>query len=193
MHIWIYLCLESICDMYKTELAWVPGAFLRARLRSRDEGLATQFIEWVAGALVVVVVIVLSFCSPGIEGVVAAYQQCLPQVRLYGPTSFSPIINHVASFARQALEQNTASVSTSPSPRIIFWVWCGFAVATRFKQHEVTHLVEQRLRGILHLAVRPSFQQFLYVWHTSFLRVTFFDKWQTVKMWAWVGLRLPGS
>uniref|UniRef100_A0A3Q3WEB0 Copine-3 n=1 Tax=Mola mola TaxID=94237 RepID=A0A3Q3WEB0_MOLML len=33
------------------------------------------------------------FCE-GIEGVVQAYQQCLPQVKLYGPTNFSPIINH---------------------------------------------------------------------------------------------------
>ncbi|KAK2858644.1 hypothetical protein Q5P01_003264 [Channa striata] len=48
------------------------------------------------------------FCS-GVEGVVHAYQQCLPQVKLYGPTNFSPIINHVAQFARQAMEQQTAS------------------------------------------------------------------------------------
>ncbi|KAJ3611396.1 hypothetical protein NHX12_021411 [Muraenolepis orangiensis] len=48
------------------------------------------------------------FCN-GIEGVVSAYQQCLPRVKLYGPTSFSPIIHHVASFARQAMEQNNAS------------------------------------------------------------------------------------
>ncbi|XP_068160115.1 copine-3-like isoform X3 [Antennarius striatus] len=48
------------------------------------------------------------FCA-GIEGVVQAYQQCLPQVKLYGPTNFSPIINHVAQFGRQALEQQTAS------------------------------------------------------------------------------------
>ncbi|XP_041670576.1 copine-3-like isoform X1 [Cheilinus undulatus] len=48
------------------------------------------------------------FCA-GIEGVVQAYQQCLPQVRLYGPTNFSPIINHVACFGRQAIQQNTAS------------------------------------------------------------------------------------
>lgn len=47
----------------------------------------------------------------GIEGVVQAYQQCLPQVKLYGPTNFSPIINHVAHFGRQALQQETASVS----------------------------------------------------------------------------------
>ncbi|KAM9839662.1 copine-3-like [Aulostomus maculatus] len=48
------------------------------------------------------------FCD-GIEGVVAAYQQCLPQLKLWGPTNFSPIINHVACFARQALYQRMAS------------------------------------------------------------------------------------
>ncbi|CAL8293246.1 unnamed protein product [Lota lota] len=48
------------------------------------------------------------FCN-GIEGVVSAYQQCLPQVKLYGPTCFAPIINHVACFAKQAMQQNTAS------------------------------------------------------------------------------------
>lgn len=49
---------------------------------------------------------------PGVEGVVEAYRICLPQVKLYGPTNFSPIINHVACFAKQALQQTTASVST---------------------------------------------------------------------------------
>ncbi|XP_061876609.1 copine-3-like [Entelurus aequoreus] len=48
------------------------------------------------------------FCE-GIAGVVQAYQQCLPQVKLYGPTNFSPIINHVATFGRQALQQQSAS------------------------------------------------------------------------------------
>ncbi|XP_071753059.1 copine-3-like isoform X2 [Centroberyx gerrardi] len=48
------------------------------------------------------------FCA-GIEGVVCAYQQCLPQVKLYGPTNFAPIINHVAQFGRQAIQQETAS------------------------------------------------------------------------------------
>ncbi|XP_077410903.1 copine-3-like isoform X2 [Vanacampus margaritifer] len=48
------------------------------------------------------------FCE-GIDGVVQAYQQCLPQVKLYGPTNFSPVINHVARFARQALQQQVAS------------------------------------------------------------------------------------
>ncbi|XP_039982806.1 copine-3-like isoform X1 [Xiphias gladius] len=48
------------------------------------------------------------FCA-GIEGVVHAYQQCLPQVKLWGPTNFAPVINHVACFARQALQQNMAS------------------------------------------------------------------------------------
>ncbi|XP_022084092.1 copine-8-like [Acanthaster planci] len=35
----------------------------------------------------------------GIEGVIAAYQQALSTVMLYGPTLFAPIINHVARFA----------------------------------------------------------------------------------------------
>ncbi|XP_011606077.1 copine-3-like isoform X1 [Takifugu rubripes] len=48
------------------------------------------------------------FCA-GIEGVIQAYQQCLPQVKLYGPTNFSPIINHVAQFGKQAVHQQTAS------------------------------------------------------------------------------------
>ncbi|KAK7118598.1 hypothetical protein R3I94_022177 [Phoxinus phoxinus] len=48
------------------------------------------------------------FCA-GVEGVVEAYRMCLPQVKLYGPTNFAPIINHVARFAQQALQQKTAS------------------------------------------------------------------------------------
>ncbi|XP_034027684.1 copine-3-like isoform X4 [Thalassophryne amazonica] len=48
------------------------------------------------------------FCA-GVEGMVEAYRLCLPQVKLYGPTNFSPIINHVACFAKQALQQTTAS------------------------------------------------------------------------------------
>ncbi|KAG8009345.1 Copine-3 [Nibea albiflora] len=48
------------------------------------------------------------FCA-GIEGVVQAYQQCLPQLKLWGPTNFAPVINHATYFARQALRQNVAS------------------------------------------------------------------------------------
>uniref|UniRef100_A0A8C2WCW5 Copine 1 n=1 Tax=Chinchilla lanigera TaxID=34839 RepID=A0A8C2WCW5_CHILA len=47
--------------------------------------------------------------SAGIQGIVDAYRQALPQVRLYGPTNFAPIINHVARFAAQAAYERTAS------------------------------------------------------------------------------------
>uniref|UniRef100_A0A8C6LY17 Copine 3 n=1 Tax=Nothobranchius furzeri TaxID=105023 RepID=A0A8C6LY17_NOTFU len=47
--------------------------------------------------------------NKGIEGVVQAYQQCLPCVELWGPTNLSPIIKHVSCFARQALHQNLAA------------------------------------------------------------------------------------
>ncbi|KAG2458380.1 CPNE3 protein, partial [Polypterus senegalus] len=48
------------------------------------------------------------YCA-GIQGIVDAYRSCLPQVKLYGPTNFSPIINHVARFAAQAAQQKNAS------------------------------------------------------------------------------------
>lgn len=35
------------------------------------------------------------YCN-GIEGVMEAYYQSLKSVQLYGPTNFSPVINHVA-------------------------------------------------------------------------------------------------
>lgn len=46
----------------------------------------------------------------GVEGIVQAYSTCLPHIRFYGPTNFAPIINHVARFASQALQQDTAAV-----------------------------------------------------------------------------------
>jgi len=39
------------------------------------------------------------FCA-GLEGILAAYYNSLYNVQLYGPTNFSPVINHVAKFAR---------------------------------------------------------------------------------------------
>ncbi|XP_068811466.1 copine-2 isoform X2 [Struthio camelus] len=48
------------------------------------------------------------FCS-GVEGIVQAYSACLPHIRFYGPTNFSPIINHVARFAAQATQQEFAT------------------------------------------------------------------------------------
>lgn len=49
----------------------------------------------------------------GVEGLVEAYRRCLPQVKLYGPTNFAPIIRHVSNFAQQALQQKAASVSVN--------------------------------------------------------------------------------
>ncbi|KAM7396198.1 hypothetical protein PAMP_019255 [Pampus punctatissimus] len=48
------------------------------------------------------------FCS-GVEGIAQAYSACLPHIRFYGPTNFAPIINHVACFAAQALQQEKAA------------------------------------------------------------------------------------
>ncbi|XP_071497871.1 copine-8-like isoform X1 [Diadema antillarum] len=40
------------------------------------------------------------FCL-GLTGILQAYKACIAQVQLYGPTNFSPVINHVARFAQQ--------------------------------------------------------------------------------------------
>lgn len=61
-------------------------------------------------------------CITGIQGIVDAYRQILPQIRLYGPTNFSPIINHVARFAAHSAQQRTASVSPRPFLWICIWV-----------------------------------------------------------------------
>uniref|UniRef100_A0A2R8MAF5 Copine 7 n=1 Tax=Callithrix jacchus TaxID=9483 RepID=A0A2R8MAF5_CALJA len=45
----------------------------------------------------------------GIQGVVEAYQNCLPRVQLYGPTNVAPIISKVARMA--AAEEHTAEAS----------------------------------------------------------------------------------
>lgn len=52
------------------------------------------------------------FTCAGIPEIVAAYQNCIRQVQLYGPTNVSPIINHVIRFAEQAAKENAASVCT---------------------------------------------------------------------------------
>lgn len=48
------------------------------------------------------------FCQ-GVEGILNAYQMCLPNIQLYGPTNISPIIYHVMKFAEHAQSQPTAS------------------------------------------------------------------------------------
>ncbi|XP_033994758.1 copine-1 isoform X2 [Trematomus bernacchii] len=48
------------------------------------------------------------FCQ-GVQGIVEAYRMALPQLRLSGPTNFSPLINHVAGIASQAAQSNNAA------------------------------------------------------------------------------------
>ncbi|KAM7005175.1 LOW QUALITY PROTEIN: copine-1-like [Passerculus sandwichensis] len=48
------------------------------------------------------------YCQ-GIQGITDAYHRILPQIQLYRPTNFSPIINHVARIAAHLLQQGTAA------------------------------------------------------------------------------------
>uniref|UniRef100_A0A8C0K3C7 Copine-2 n=1 Tax=Canis lupus dingo TaxID=286419 RepID=A0A8C0K3C7_CANLU len=51
----------------------------------------------------------VGFFPFGVDGIAQAYSACLPHIRFYGPTNFSPIVNHVARFAAQATQQQTAT------------------------------------------------------------------------------------
>lgn len=47
----------------------------------------------------------------GIQGLVQAYQACLPKLKLYGPTNIAPIIQKVANSASQEVHTKEAMVS----------------------------------------------------------------------------------
>lgn len=49
----------------------------------------------------------------GIQGVVEAYQACLPKLQLYGPTNIAPIIQKVANSASQEVHTKEAMVKGS--------------------------------------------------------------------------------
>ncbi len=50
-------------------------------------------------------------CFAGIQGVVEAYQNCLPKIQLYGPTNIAPIIQKVANSASEEMHTKEAMVS----------------------------------------------------------------------------------
>jgi len=54
------------------------------------------------------------YCQ-GIDGVLQAYYQTLRTVQLYGPTNFSPVINHVARYTSHRCRINNSLRSVTPS------------------------------------------------------------------------------
>ena len=48
---------------------------------------------------------------PGVDGILQAYRNCISQVQLWGPTNFSPVINHMARFAAEAKRQGNSQVT----------------------------------------------------------------------------------
>ena len=59
----------------------------------------------------------------GVPGILQAYQTCVTQIQLYGPTNFSPIINHVARFGAAAQREVGAKVRHSVKYRGGGGVW----------------------------------------------------------------------
>ncbi|XP_013782880.1 copine-3-like [Limulus polyphemus] len=59
------------------------------------------------------------FCS-GVHGLVEAYRNCLPQVKLYGPTNIAPIINHTACLTQQTMQQQAQQTMQQQVPNSYF-------------------------------------------------------------------------
>lgn len=59
--------------------------------------------------------------TAGIQGVVEAYQNCLPKIQLYGPTNIAPIIQKVASSASEEMHTKEAMVSMRVGYCILFF------------------------------------------------------------------------
>ena len=54
-----------------------------------------------------------------------AYQTCIRQVQLYGPTNVAPIIHHVARFASQAQQLEMSGKGAAVSTRALAPSLCG--------------------------------------------------------------------
>lgn len=60
----------------------------------------------------------------GIQGLVEAYQTCLPKLQLYGPTNIAPIIQKVANSASQEVHTKEAMVRGGlPYRPVCSWNW----------------------------------------------------------------------
>lgn len=72
--------------------------------------LITNVFEKTTGLLIMV------NSALGIQGVVEAYQSCLPKLQLYGPTNIAPIIQKVAKSASEETNTKEASVRRGHFP-----------------------------------------------------------------------------
>ncbi|GFR91640.1 copine-3 [Elysia marginata] len=64
------------------------------------------FLEYIFGGMQINFTVGIDFtASNGVDGILAAYTNCIQYIQLYGPTIVSPIINHVARFAQAAQQE----------------------------------------------------------------------------------------
>ncbi|KAL7976764.1 hypothetical protein Chor_008713 [Crotalus horridus] len=81
------------------------GARIPPDYKVGDAILPKEFAQSLPSSLFFLHLVILQ----GIQGVVEAYQNCLPKLQLYGPTNIAPIIQKVAKSASE--ETNTKEAS----------------------------------------------------------------------------------
>lgn len=92
-------------------------------------------------------------CVAGIQGVVEAYQNCLPKIQLYGPTNIAPIIQKVASSASEEMHTKEAMVSERMRRKVwaILFLLLGllvvFALGHRRRRERQIAMKRQKLRS----------------------------------------------
>lgn len=94
------------------------------------------FFKPIVGSVADTVTVWTSWCvlsdPSGIQGVVEAYQACLPKLQLYGPTNIAPIIQKVAKTASQEVHTKEAMVrqlKIDLNPQTLFIQCAGFLIS----------------------------------------------------------------
>lgn len=100
----------------------------------------------------------------GIQGVVEAYQACLPKLQLYGPTNIAPIIQKVANSASQEVHTKEAMVrnchwiqtQTAEAGQSLLWNQSGTRIKTVWFSVWTSNTVMEQLASWCHFLLTST-------------------------------------
>jgi hypothetical protein len=135
----------------------------------------------------------------GLQGVVQAYQSCVSQIKLYGPTNISPIINNVALFARTAAQTPHPTVSDlyntwfSRIPVCVFYVkcddgfiwWqiiCNIVMMTTIYMYMMIACYGDECKNQINLIIKQTHLIFIFSKFSIYFRIIIFF-WSLLMVW----------